>query len=81
MRKINSIGYGGKILNASLFFSLVIPGIIKIFTLFYQSAVLTVCAGVSFGFGIIIMLFLITLLMVEFHQDNKLNLYYEAQKK
>lgn len=80
MKKINSIGYGGKILGFAAVFTLLIPGILKLIMLVYKSSILAICATVSFGIGIIITFFFCALLTVEFHQDKKQNLHFEAQK-
>lgn len=79
-KKINSIGYGGKILSFALAFILVIPGIIKLLMFNYKSVILVICAKVSLGIGAIIILIFMVLLAIEFYQDKKLNLYYKAHK-
>ena len=80
MKKINSIGYGGKILGASACFALLIPGAVELLMLVYKSPILAVFAKLSFGFGIAIALFLRVLLAVEFRQDKNCDLYYFSQK-
>ena len=80
MKKINSIGYGGKILGTSACFALLIPGTIKLVLLVYKSQIFVVFAKLSFWLGIAIALFLCVLLAVEFRQDKNCDLYYEDQK-
>ena len=80
MKKINSIGYGGKILACSAVFALVIPAVIKIITLFYPSTVLKNSMKISFVIGCLIFIFLIALLCIELHQDKKINSYYQTKK-
>ena len=80
MKKINSIGYGGKILGCVNVFTLVIPGIMQAALFIYKSPILAVCMKISFGIGIFISLFFIGLLTIEFHQDKRMNMYYETQK-
>lgn len=80
MKKINSIGYGVKILGYATIFTLVIPGIIKIVLLAYKNRILAACGKISFGIGIFIIVFFIGLLSVEFHQDKRMDLYYETKK-
>ncbi|WP_143452718.1 hypothetical protein [Konateibacter massiliensis] len=80
MKKINSIGYGGRILSFAAFFTFLLPGIISLVMLVYKNAMLVIWAKVSFGFGITIIFFFSVLLAIEFHQDKKQNLYYETQK-
>lgn len=78
LKKINSIGYGGKILFAAVLFGAVIPVVIGVVSFFAESAVLTVCAKISFAIGVAIAVFLIALLSVELHQDKKLNDFYQS---
>ncbi|WMC94107.1 hypothetical protein [Kineothrix sp. MB12-C1] len=80
MKKINSIGYGGKILGCATIFTLVIPGIMQIIMFAYKSRILAACVKISFGIGISIIVFFIGLLAVEFHQDKRMNIYYETKK-
>ncbi len=79
MKKINSIGYGGKILSFAMIFLLLIPVVSKLIIFVCKNRVLDIYANVSFRFGIIIILFLIVLLAIEFYQDKKQILSYEAQ--
>lgn len=82
MKKINSIGYGGKLLGAAAVFCVPIPAVLKAFTLVCGKNIILNAAGkVSLGIGIVIFLFFAGLLAVEFHQDKRVNLAYESQKK
>lgn len=80
MKKINSNSYGGKILSIAGVFLLVIPGIIKATMLVYKNELLMSCSKISFGIGVIIFAFFAGLLAIEFHQDKKLNSYYDARR-
>lgn len=81
MRKINSIGYGGKILSIAMIFALVIPGAMRLVLIVYDTAILSTCLKISLGIGIVITFSFCVLLAIEFHQDKKQNFYYETQKK
>ena len=80
MKKINSIGYGDKILGCAAIFTLVIPGIIQAILFVHKSLTLAVCMKISFGIGIFISLFFVGLLTIELHQDKQMNKYFETQK-
>lgn len=81
MKKINSIGYGGKILSIAMIFALVIPVAIRLVMLVYETAFLAICLKISLGIGIVMTCSFCVLLAIEFNQDKKQNLYYETQKK
>lgn len=59
---------------------LAIPGILKMLMLVFKSPLLVIGARVSFFIGILIMIFFIGLLSIEFYQDHELDLYYESRK-
>lgn len=80
MKKINSIGYGGKILGLAVTFAFFIPVSIKLVMMFYENTLLAIFAKISLGIGIIILVFFAILLTIEFHQDKKQDLYYSTQR-
>ena len=79
MKKINSIGYGHRILGAAAIFLIVIPA-----CLFALSKMLLIrflpFAEVSLAFGFGILLFLLILLKIELFQDKKKARYFEAHR-
>lgn len=78
MKKINSIGYGGKILGLAALFALIVPGVISLINFRGKNEVLAVIARASFVIGIIIGVFLALLLAVELRQDKNRIKYYKA---
>ncbi|WP_312368841.1 hypothetical protein [Lachnoclostridium sp.] len=80
MKKINSIGYGHKIISISAVFLVVIPGISYLFSYLLKVAGLLHISKVSIAIGLLILLFLFLLLKIEFHQDKKLERYFENNK-
>lgn len=80
MKKINSIGYGAKVIGIGMLFALIIPIIISVISCFIELAFLNIFAKVSCIVGGIILFAFFILLMIELHQDKRLNSYYEGQK-
>lgn len=78
MRKINSNGYGQKIIGCAAICLIVVPAICCFLCLVTKLAQFQFIAKVSLALGVVILLFLFVLLKVEFHQDKKLNQYYHA---
>lgn len=79
MKKINSNGYGGKILGCGMLFVLAIPAGLKLIAWVCKYTVPAVYPGISIGIGSLILLFLVVLLAVELRQDARLHRYYSAQ--
>lgn len=79
MKKINSIGYGGKILGVSAVFIIVIPSSMEVLMLVWENRFLFICARISAVLGVCILLLLMVLLGIEFHQDKRADFYYESQ--
>lgn len=80
IKKINSIDYGWKLLAASTLLTLVIPIIIKSAMFVCKSLLLAACFKVSIAAGGFLSLVFAIMLAIEFHQDNRMNAYYETQK-
>ncbi len=80
MRKINSNGYGQKIIGGAANCFIVVPPICCLLWSSTKPDQFQVFAKVSLALGAVILLFLFVLLKVEFHQDRKLEQYYNANK-
>lgn len=79
MRKINSIGYGGKILGGAMLLSVGLPagfGLVERLTgrpVWGAAAIVSACGGIG------LFLFLLGLLAVELSQDKKLLAVWQSQ--
>lgn len=80
IKKINSIGYGHKIIAISAIFLVVIPGISYLLSYLFKVDGLVLISKVSIVIGLLILLFLFLLLKIEFYQDKKLERYFEKNK-
>lgn len=80
MKKINSIGYGHKIIAIAAAFLIVIPGISYLLSYLLKVDGLLFISKISVAIGLLILLFLFLLLKVEFYQDKKLERYFENNK-
>lgn len=78
MKKINSIGYGGKVIMIGSIFAFLLPFLIYIFP--YKSSILLLVYRISMSLGIIILVCFAIWLTIELHQDKKLNEYYNKSK-
>ncbi|WP_167959169.1 hypothetical protein [Anaerosporobacter faecicola] len=79
-RKINSIGYGTKVIGIGFVFLLIIPGIIRILSCFHSwSGYVPIMKG-SFYLGVAILLLFGIWLGIELTQDRYINRYYEKHK-
>lgn len=78
MKKINSIGYGHKILRSTVICLIYIPSISYFFWQMTYNIQFLLVAKVSLVLGIIILLFLFVLLKIELYQDKKMDEYYRA---
>jgi hypothetical protein len=67
MKKINSIGYGHRILGSAVVFLIVIPAAIYAIELIIPITILLLCGKVSATIGLGITIFLFILLSIEFH--------------
>ncbi|HML48544.1 MAG TPA: hypothetical protein PKE04_17505 [Clostridia bacterium] len=80
MKKINSIGYGHKILAVATIFLAVIPAALYLLSGGMGLSILPLLAKGSFALGLAMFLFLFILLRIELYQDRKRARYFEARK-
>lgn len=78
MKKINSIGYGYKILLGAAICLIIIPSVSYFFWQMTNRIQFYLVAKASVVVGIIIFLFLFVLLKIELYQDKKMDEYYMA---
>lgn len=80
MRKINSIGYGHKILGSAAILLVFMPLGCYLFSTITKQTLFFLLAKISFILGFAVLLFLFILLKIEFLQDKKIAEYFEANK-
>jgi len=81
LKKIDSIGYGHRFIYLSALFTVVLPVCSYALShLFYPAVFLTIMR-VSLGIGLLISLFFVVLLTVEFHQDKMIDKNYAVLRK
>jgi high-affinity Fe2+/Pb2+ permease len=78
MKKINSIGYGGKVISVGILCAFIIPIIIFFFP--YKCGLLNLVSKISLIAGILILLLFSIWLKIELYQDKKMNRYFENNK-
>ncbi len=78
MKKINSIWYGGKVILLGIVLAIVLP--IGIMIIPFDFSMLHIISYISFTIGVIILVGFSVLLIIELHQDKKLNAYYHSQR-
>lgn len=78
MKKINSINYGGKVLGLGCFLAFVIPAAGWLGTLAWNSKFLHFVSIISGMIGIVILVLFFIHLMIELHQDRKIDRYYSS---
>jgi hypothetical protein len=78
MKKINSIGYGGKIIFVGIVFAFIIPILLSFIS--RNESILLEISKISFGIGVLILVLFFVWLKIELYQDKKLNIYYEKNK-
>jgi len=81
IKKINSIGYGHKIIGLTLTFLALIPVLCFAFSLIFQVTFFLTLKNISLGIGFFITLFSIWLFSVEFYQDKEIERQYHNIKK
>ena len=81
MKKINSIGYGHKIIEVAGLFLVVIPIFCYFFYSIFYLFLIKILMYMSLVIGLIIFVFLIGLLSVEFYQDRNIGRRYFFIKK
>lgn len=74
MKKINSIGYGRKVLFISFILGILIP---LIFTFFYQNSICRILLWVFLSIGMIIFFGFLIFLVIELNQDKRINQRYQ----
>lgn len=81
MKKINSNGYGFKVISGASIFLFVIPTICYLLYSITKQSQFQLIIKISLALGSMILLFLFILLKIEFFQDKKIDEYYMANKK
>lgn len=80
MKKINSIGYGGKVIGCGIVLAAIVPLTLKLVSLLVEKPIFPLIGKISHGVGAVILIGFAVLLAIEFHQDKKLNIYYESKQ-
>lgn len=80
MKKINSIGYGGRIAAAAGLFLIAIPACLLVLNALTLVPAYKTFAYISLAIGGCIAVFLILLLIIEGKQDKKWNAFYRKQR-
>ena len=78
MKKINSIWYGDKVILLGIVLAIILP--IGIMIIPFDFYILNIISNISFTIGVIILAGFSVLLIIELHQDKKLNAYYNSQR-
>ncbi|MDF2588971.1 MAG: hypothetical protein K0S41_2812 [Anaerocolumna sp.] len=78
MKKINSIGYGGKVISIIILCTFIIP--IVLYIVPFQWDLLKLVSKISFLVGILVLFLFFILLKIELHQDKKINEYFKNNK-
>ncbi len=81
MKKINSIGYGHKILCGAGVCLIILPVIFHLLSAMTGQMQLQLLAKGFLVLGSILLLFLFLLLRIEFYQDKKIDQYYSANSR
>lgn len=79
MKKINSIGYGGKVIFVGVLFTFIFPLIIYFVP--YKLSLLHIFSKISFVIGVLILVLFSIWLKIELYQDKKINEHYNKNKK
>lgn len=80
MKKINSVGYGHKIIGAAVVFLVLIPAVTWLLSSITKQIAFLLFAKISLALGFAVLLFLLILLKIEFFQDKRIAKYFEANK-
>lgn len=78
MKKINSIGYGGKVILVGIVFAFITPMLISVIS--RNESMLWDISKISFCIGALILLLFFVWLKIELYQDKKLNEHYEKNR-
>lgn len=79
--KINSIGYGHKIIGSAAICLIIVPTVCYLLWAITKQAQFLLLIKASLVLGFMILLFLFVLLKIEFYQDKKTNKYFKANTK
>ena len=80
MKKINSINYGGKIIGVGLMIMFVIPGMLMLINTILNYDVILMLSRLLFLIGAVILICFTVHLLIEFHQDKKVDKYYSKHR-
>ena len=80
MKKINSIGYGHKIILSAAILLVIVPVICYLLIAITKKPQFLLYSKISFVSGLMILLLLFVLLQIEFFQDRKIDAYFEANR-
>lgn len=80
MKKINSINYGGKIIGVGLMIMFVIPGMLMLINTILNFDVILMLSRLLFLIGAVILICFTVHLLIEFHQDKKVDKYYSKHR-
>lgn len=80
MKKINSIGYGGKVIGIGLLNVLVMPGILAGVNRWFDCHYISFVANVLLVVGSSILICFFLLLIIELRQDKKIDQYYSQHQ-
>lgn len=80
MKKINSNGYGVRMVFVIALFLVILPLFGYILQLFPGGEWTRPLMKISIGLGVCLLLLMVLLLSVELHQDKRLNRYYQVHR-
>lgn len=80
MKKINSINYGGKVIGIGLMSMLIIPGTLLWLNTLFECRYISIIVNLLFMIGAGILICFVGLLLIEFHQDKRIDKYYSEHK-
>lgn len=80
MKKINSIHYGGKIILIGSIVAFGIPGILALINRYLHSKMIDRIQWIVLMIGILILMFSFLYLLIELHQDKKIDQYYTTHR-
>jgi len=76
LKKIDSIGYGHKLLSLSALFTVVLPLCFSVLYRLFYVAIFMLIMRISLAIGLLISIFFVVLLAVEFRQDKAIDRNY-----
>ena len=81
MKKVNSIGYGHKIIGLVALFLVCIPLCLYVLDFIFYARLYSVLIYISLAIGFLMSLFCVGLLSIEFYQDRNINRKYTEIRK